>query len=357
MSENRVSTMEDVARVAGVSKMTVSYALSGKRKISEKTREAVLRAAQELRFAPNALAQRLSSGVNPRSISLYSTYLSLGVDTLKVKRLQSLLQGKGYEVSFHSYGLFSEDPQVQSAAIRSLRRQRPRTIICSSSDLPESVVEELRLFIQDGGLVVYYDHPLPLDCDHVLFDHEGSLYEAAQHLLEQGHRQIGLHILGMNTPDEPHFVVQSQRGFERALREWGVTPRQEWYSRGLSYDNHEEGGVHAAQQFLQWTNRPTAMCIVNDTAATAFVVEIYRAGLRVPQDVSVVATDDLPIARYSLVPLTTVAHPVETIAQHIVELLTSRLEDRYTGAARQIIVRGNLMPRESVQTISSFSCT
>jgi LacI family transcriptional regulator len=344
--------MEDVARVAGVSKMTVSYALSGKRRISEETREIVLRAAKELNFEPNAIAQQLSSGQNPRSISLYSTYLSVGVDTLIVKRLQSLLQGRGYEVSFNSYGLFSSDPAVQSAAVRSLRRQRPRTIICASSDLPASVVEELHQFIRDGGVVMYYDCPLDLCCDSVLFDHRGSLYDAARHLLERGHRRIGLHILGMATPVEPRFVQEARAGFEQALSEFGITPRKEWFFRGLSYDNHEEGGAQTARQLLQMTDRPTGMCIVNDTAAAAFVVEMHRAGVRVPEDISVVSTDDLPVAQYSLVPLTTVAHPVETVALLIVELLLSRLEEGYEGEARQIIVRGPLVSRNSVRELS-----
>lgn len=341
--------MKDVARSAGVSKMTVSYVLSGKRKVSARTREAVLRAIDELRFEPNAVAQRLSSGPDTRAISLYSTYLSLGVDTLKVKRLQSLLQDRGYEVSFHAYGLFSEDPEVQSSAVRALRRQRPRCIVCAASDLPGSVVDELRRYIQEGGLVIYYDNPLALDCDRVLFDHEGSLYVAARHLLERGHRKIGLHVLGMETPSEPHFVRAARQGFERALAEFGVTPREAWYFRGLSYDNHEEGGTHTARRLLGTTERPTALCFVNDSAAAAFVIEMYRAGVKVPAEMSVVSTDDLPVARYSLVPLTTVAHPVEAVARHLVDLLVSRLEGGYEGPPRQVIVRGTLVPRESVQ--------
>jgi LacI family transcriptional regulator len=348
MSEIRPSTMEDVARAAGVSKMTVSYVLSGKRKISARTREAVMRAARDLQFEPNMSAQQLSSGQNPRAISLYSTYLSIGVDSLKVKRLEALLQECHYAVSFQSYGLFSEDPAVQSAAMHALRRQRPRAIVCDASGLPDSVLDELRLYIQQGGNVVYYNCPIALDCDSVVFDHAHCLTLAARRLLQSGHRKIGLHVLGNDAAEEPYFVQQVRRGFADALAEFGLSPRPEWFFRGASYDNHEEGGARTAHELLLLRERPTAMCFVNDTAAAAFVVELYRMGLRVPEDISVVGTDDLPIARYSLVPLTTVTHPVNSIAANTVDLVISRLEKGYDGPPRQIVIQGELVERSSV---------
>jgi DNA-binding LacI/PurR family transcriptional regulator len=93
--------------------------------------------------------------------------------------------------------------------------------------------------------------------------------------------------------------------------------------------------------------RPSAMCIVNDHAASAFVNEVQRSGLTVPRDLSIVSHDDSPVARYSVVPLTTVSHPVEAIARNVVNLLCSRLEGLYDGVPRRVIIKGQLMVRDS----------
>ena len=80
--------------------------------------------------------------------------------------------------------------------------------------------------------------------------------------------------------------------------------------------------------------------MVNDYAATAFIGTVQRAGLRVPGDVSVVSHADMPIARHSATPLTTMTHPIEVIAQQVTELLASRADGRYSGPAREVVVRG-----------------
>jgi DNA-binding LacI/PurR family transcriptional regulator len=102
-----------------------------------------------------------------------------------------------------------------------------------------------------------------------------------------------------------------------------------------------------AQRFLDLKSRPSALCIVNEYAASAFVNEIQRRGWRVPDDISLVSHDDAPVARFCAVPLTTVSHPVEDIANQVVRLLRERLENDYGGPARQITIKGQLVVRDS----------
>lgn len=342
----KAATLSDVARAAGVTKMTVSYAFSGKRPIAAETRKMILQVAEELNFSHNAHAQRLAGGRSLRDISLYSVNLSVGVDMMKVKCIRQKLQEQGYTVSFHSDNS-SEHHQRETLSL--LRSQRPAAIVCDTSDLHEGAVNELRHYQQEGGILVCYDEEAELECDQIVYDHEHSLYSAARHLLEIGHRKLALHLLGPARSTEPDFICNSQRGFERAVAELNGTSPFHWRFRGLSYENHEEGGAHTANQLLerprdQW---PTAICLVNDSAAAAFIATLLRAGVRVPEDISVVGTDDLPIALYNLVPLTTVTHPVEPVAQHIVDLLLDRLEGRLAGPAQKVVVRGELVVRES----------
>lgn len=342
----RAATMADVARVAGVTKMTVSYALSGKRPIAAETRRVILEAAQELNFSMNAHAQRLAGGRSQRDISLYSVNLSVGVDMLKVSCIRQKLQDLGYTVSFHSD---NSSGTHQSATLALLRSQRPAAIVCETTELQEVALDELRKYQDEGGIVVCYDHSTVLDCDQVVYAHEDSLYMVTRHLMELGHRRLGLHVLGPARSQEPQFVRNSEHGFEKAVAEFGGEAPLEWRFRGLNYENHEEGGALTAKEWLSRPREtwPTAICLVNDSAAAAFVATMLRAGVRVPEDVSVVGTDDLPVALYNAVQLTTVTHPVTAVAEHIVELLVGRLQGQLTGPTQKIVVRGELVARES----------
>ncbi len=347
----RAATMQDVALAAGVSKMTVSYAFSGKRPISPETQRIVFQAAEELNFSLNAHAQRLSDGGGQRDICLYSVNMSLGVDMLKFNCIRQKLQARGYHVSFHcdTSSINETQADFQHPTLALLRRQRPAVIICETTELQPQALRELRTFQDEGGVVISCDSSMSLDCDQVVFDHEDSLYMATRHLLEMGHRKIGLHILGPAREIEPQFVINNTKGFERALAEIRAQTPTEWRTRGLNYENHEEGGAETAKLWLSRPREtwPTAICLVNDTAAAAFIATMLRAGVRVPHDLSVIGTDDLPVALYNTVPLTTVTHPVAEMADHIVKLVAGRLEERLTGPAQKVVVRGNLVARES----------
>jgi LacI family purine nucleotide synthesis repressor len=102
-----------------------------------------------------------------------------------------------------------------------------------------------------------------------------------------------------------------------------------------------------ARRFLQMKKRPTALSIVNDHVSLAFVVELGRAGVRVPEDVSVVSHDDRLIASYCSVPLTCVSQPVEAIAHAVCEMLLERLAAS-TAPPRAITFKGELVQRQSV---------
>jgi len=104
-------------------------------------------------------------------------------------------------------------------------------------------------------------------------------------------------------------------------------------------------------QFLQMAERPTGLCIVNAYVALAFMVEVMHAGVRIPQDVSIVGHDDQPIAAYCPVPLTSVSHPAREIAQAVVALLLDRLAGSQEPP-QTVVIRGELTMRGSVAASS-----
>jgi DNA-binding LacI/PurR family transcriptional regulator len=186
----------------------------------------------------------------------------------------------------------------------------------------------------------------------VIFDREDNGYKGAYHLLEQGHRKIGV---GIATTAEwlsgDVSATQSRRlaGWQRALQDFGAPVRKEWIFHASTY---EQGGAEMARRFLALSDRPTGMCIINDYSAMAFMVEVMRAGVRVPEDVSIVSHDNQPVAAFCGVPLTSVGHPVKVIVDTVIEQVISRLEGSYQGEPRTAVVRGELESRASTAPIT-----
>jgi len=346
-------TILDVADALGMHKSTVSLALSGKGNVSAATRARIRHVAREMGYEPNPLAQRLAQGVRNDTVCIVSGVLDVGLATEKILLIQEELTALSFEAPIHSCSrrryAESDTHEVQVRQIKQLCRQRPRAIVCYTPLLDPAVFQELEAYQKEGGIVICYDHPAPLACDQVVFDREDNAYQAAKHLLEQGHRAVGLRTTPeaerlSGTPSDPQTL--RWQGFCRALEEYGAPLREEWVFRLPTY---EMGGAELTERFLALKDRPTGLCIVNDYVAMAFLVQATRAGVRVPEDLSVIGHDDQPIAALCPVPLTSATHPVREIARAVVTLLTDRLEGRATDPGpRRVVVRGDLVRRESV---------
>ena len=344
----KATTIQDVAGALGMHKSTVSLALSGKGNISAQTRARVLAATKELRYEPNPLAQRLASGHRSPTVCIFSGVLDVGLSTEKILMIQKEMGARGFETPIYTCPEPADGADTsQAALLKNLCRQRPRAILCAAAMLDPRVFAELEAYQESGGIVVGYDVPMPMPCDQVVFDREDNAYQAARHLLEHGHRRIGIGIsntapwLSGKSDGPQEFRL---RGFERALKEWDVPLRPEWRFRTEAY---EQGGAEMARQFLRMPDRPTGLCIVNDYVALAFMVEVMRAGVRIPQDISIIGHDDQPIAAYCPVPLTSVSHPAREIAQAVVALLLDRLAGSQ-GPPQTKVIRGDLVSRESI---------
>ena len=342
------ATIHDVAAALGMHKSTVSLALSGKGNISANTRARVAVAARELGYEPNMLAQRLASGYENRAVCLFSGLLDVGLSAEKILMIQKRLSAQSLEAPLYICPeLTANADGLQAAQMKQLCRHRPRAIICAAPMLDQDVFQELEKYQRAGGIVVSYDVPAPISCDQVIFDREDNAYKAAWCLLQQGHRRIGIG-LSDTAPwlTERSDLRQSIRlqGFQRALREQGLDTRQDWVFRHSTY---ERGGAEMAHHFLSLSERPTGLCIFNDYMALAFMVEVMRAGLCIPRDVSIVGHDNQSIADFCPVPLTSVEHPVEKIAQAVVDLTLARLAGSQ-DPPQTVTIKGDLVSRESV---------
>lgn len=344
----RTPTIHDVAAALGMHKSTVSLALSGKGNVAVATRARVARMAQEMGYEPNPLAQRLANGVNNSLVCLCSGGLDVGLTTEKILLIQKELVREGFEVPIYTFFGGAEPSELaQAAQVRNLCRQQPRAIVCTSQLLGPLAFSELERYSAKGGLVVCYDVPVPLSCDQVVFDRDDNAYQAARCLIEAGHRKIGFGLSNRSHLPLPGVLTtQNERmsGWMRALDEAGIEAREEWIFRHSTY---ERGGAEMAQHFLELRDRPTGVAIVNDYMALAFMVEIGRAGVQVPGEVSLIGHDNQSVAGYCPVPLTSMSQPVEGIAAKVVELLLERLHGS-KKPPQTVTVRGELIQRQSV---------
>jgi DNA-binding LacI/PurR family transcriptional regulator len=344
----KIATIQQIAETLGIHKSTVSLALAGKGRIAPGTRARVMALAEEIGYVPDPLAQRLANRSMSNTVCLCSGSLDPGRGTEKIILIQSLLTDMGLDVPIYTPSKSKDrSAETQAVLFRQLRRQRPQAIICSVHAFCDEAFSELAAFQEEGGIVVAYDLPIPLNCDQVLFDRVDNAYQGAKYLLDRGHRRIGFgmtRLTGGRNATQNRTQILRQEGFRKAMAEYGVPMHDEWFFENTTF---ERGGAQMAQHFLDLKDRPTALCIVNDYVSLAFMVEMMRHGVKVPKDVSIVGHDDMPIAAYCPVPLTSVSQPTEEIVRCVVDMLLDRLGGN-TEPPRTVTVKGKLVERASV---------
>lgn len=345
LNNEKPLTLVDVAQKLGVSRSTVSAAFTGNGNITVARREAVRSAAIAMGYRPNPHAQRLANGDTNNTIALVTSYLDLDVRSQKLEMIQRILLKNGYNASIHALGsgLISRAANPVNV-MGNLRRLQPLAIVCNQWQLNQTARDELHRFSEEGGKLVYYDVPMNLECDQVIFDREHSSYIAIRHLLELGHREVGF-ILSLDD-------LTRIKGIKKAMQEFGVIFQSSWVNAPRQ-GKYEEMGGHLAEYFMEQNPRPTAMSIVNDNVAVGFVAGLQRHGLRVPQDVSVVSHNDTTAAKWgATVQLTSVSQPIEAIAKQTAKLLTDRLTGKYNGEPRTVTIRGELSIRDSTTELT-----
>ena len=309
----RRATSSEVARLAGVSRSTVSFVLNQTPGIAigQETRERVLAAAAELEYVPNALARGLVSGEAKTIGLVVSRAAHLRVDAFIPQMLYSLAKyshAYGYRVLLET----TDDASQPEAYLKLIRSRQIDGLIALNMRSDDRRV--LSLLERSFPLVLLGSTPKgQAEVDGVV-----SARKATRHLLQLGHRRVA-HVA---FAPEAYLATQDRlRGYRLALEEAGVP-----YDQALVRyaDFSAESGYLAMQPLI--AERPTALFAGNDTVALGAMAAILERGLRIPDDIAVVGYDDIPTAAYFAPPLTTIrTDPVEQ-AKLAVELLIRRIQ-------------------------------
>jgi LacI family transcriptional regulator len=324
----RAVTLRVIAREAGVSASTVSRIINGTVKVSEELKGAVEAAIARHDFRPDAAARGLALGrtltIGVLSQSIDSPFYAEGLRGVELRLLQA-----GYAALFMS-GNWNEADEER--CMREFIDRGVDGIIMFSGRLSDAAVKDFakRVPIVVTGRSV----KAPAVCSLPIDDRLGAVL-AMRHLIGRGHRRIAFIAGSENHPD----ALQRLAGYKAGLQEARIPFDPDLVVAG---DWHEEGGLRATMQLVESGREFTAIFCVNDQTAHGAYLGLFRKGLSVPEDISVVGFDDLPSSSYTLPPLTSVRQSVGLLGERSVEgllaLITGR-RPRVESPAVEIVVR------------------
>lgn len=337
-------TLADVAQQAGVSVSTAGRVLSERGYASDTTRRRVLQAAGQVGYVPNQIARSLRTR-RSRLIGLLIGDVENGFYSVIASTVESTVKDSGYHVVLCNS---DDEPKQEREYLRVLQQMRVDGMIITPTARNRTHLAQLAA---EGMAIVQIDRQVEgLEADAVLVDNEGGAAAAVFHLVDAGHERIGI----LTGPQDVPTGRQRLAGYRRALDEAGVGYRSE-YVRAASF--HREHAFEGAIELMNTDPAPTAVFAANNILAEAAMLAFKKLGLRVPQDVSLVAFDDAPWMSVVSPALTAVRQPVIDMARSAAELMLRRLEDGTGRAPRVSIFQLELISRQSVSTLARTGVT
>ncbi len=330
-------TIRDVAAYARVSASTVSHVLNATRFVEPETEERVRAAIEALGYRPNSVARSLRRR-KTSTIGLLIPDISNPFFGDIARAIEDAGFSEGYNVILCNSDL-SETKEMAYIEVL-LSKQVDGLVLISSGNRSDP----LRAILDAGVPVVVADRELGgLPVDQVLVDNEHGGYLAGQYLVHLGHRNIAC-IAG---PEGLTLSTERITGFRRALKEAGIELPDDAVIHG---DFRYAGGEAAMHELLRQNDNLTAVFAANDTMAIGAINVLSRAGLRVPDDVSVIGFDNI-LQSTAIVPsITTIAQPVAELGQSSVSLLLKRIRQPTVPPSR-VLLQTRLVERESCRAL------
>lgn len=331
----KTPTMKDVARLAGVSVQTVSCVVNGTGSISTRTRQRVLRAIDELNYRPDPIARSMRTR-QTRLIGLLVLDITNPVHSVIAEAVESAAHANGYKVILYNV---SNSPERERESLEAVAEGLVDGLVIVNSVDRERT---LRFLAEEEILSVLIDCQSDFSVPTVMVDNVRAGYVATEHLIRLGHRRIA-HISG-SAP----MIISQQRleGYRRALADHGLTYERVVYLMKASWDWDFASGYRAMRELLEGDPRPTGVFAASDQMAIGAYRAIVEAGLRIPQDISVVGFDDIEAAAYATPPLTTIRQPFTDMAASAVATLLrlmdgQRAEETLHILPFELVVRGS----------------
>ena len=328
-------TLEDIARLSGVSRSTVSRIINGDARVRDETRTRVEVVIASLNYHPNLAARGLAEG----RTSILGLVIPIGVAAifsdpyfpLVIQGVSAACNSLGYAVM-----LWLPEPDYESRMIgQILNNSLIAGIIVTSMRVDDPLIDLLaasgRAFLTIGR------HPTNDKVSYVDVDNRRGAYQGVAYMLRTGHRRIAV----INGPTSAIASWDRSQGYQDALRERGLPVPAELTAEG---DFTDAGGYLAMKGLL--THCPDAVFVASDAMAFGAMRAIQEAGLRIPGDLAVVGFDDIPPAATSKPPLTTVRQPIQRLGALAAETLIEMISHP-DGQPHRVVLPTELVIRAS----------
>lgn len=336
-----MATIKDVAKYAGVSTTTVSHVINKTRFVAEDTTKAVWAAVQALNYSPSAVARSLKVNTT-KSIGMIITTSEAPFFAEIVLAVEEQCYRLGYSLFLCNT---QNDPEKIQNHLDMLIKKRVDGILVMCSEYTE---KSLALFNGTNVPMVVMDWGVNDNKNDRILDNsfEGG-YLATKHLIENGHKEIG--VIAGNL--EKTTARSRFDGFVKAMNEANLPIRQEWVFEG---DFEPEDGFECMNNFFRQEKLPSAIFCFNDVMALGAISAITEKGYSVPNDFSIIGYDNIHNSRFYAPPLTTIHQSKSRLGCKALELLLTRINDEGKAHEPQTLeFHPELVVRSSVKNLNN----
>jgi DNA-binding LacI/PurR family transcriptional regulator len=324
-----------IAHAADVSIATVSRVMNNIPTVNPEIAQRVWKVIDELDYFPNTQARALVSG-RSRIFGLIVSEITNPFFPELIQGFEDIAVANGYEILVSSTNY---DPKRMSHCIRRMLERKVEGVAVMTFGIEEPLLDQLAR--RKVPLVFIDIGPKRPGISLLKVDYHHGIRQGVQHLAALGHKDISF----ISGPIKLHSAQSRQTAFSASMKECGIASEPEWIIEG---DHTMEGGVAAMDRLLASKKLPTAVMCSNDMTAIGVLHKLYRAGLRVPDDLSVIGFDDIHIAAVTIPPLTTVQMSRFDIARAAVTALRAHVEQTEGSAPkREYNIETELIVRES----------
>ncbi|MGC2399702.1 MAG: LacI family DNA-binding transcriptional regulator [Acidobacteriaceae bacterium] len=332
-----------VAQLADVSIATVSRTINRVSTVNPRMAKRVWEAIKQLDYFPNTQARALVSG-RSRLLGLIVSEITNPFFPELIQGFEDIAVEHGYEILI---GSTNYDPRRMSLCIRRMLERRAEGVAVMTFGVEKPLLEQLA---ERNVPLVFVDvGPERPGISLLRVDYRHGIQQAVEHLASLGHRDIGF----ISGPRRLHSAQSRLTAFTKSVEECGLKTNPAWLLEG---DHTMEGGTGAMEQLLKRSPMPTAVMCSNDMTAIGVLHKLYRAGLKVPDDLSVIGFDDIHIAQVTIPPLTTIQMSCFDLARGAVTALRAHREEglepqRIYKIPTRLIVRESTGPPKAAEVL------
>lgn len=328
-------TIDDIARLAGVSPTAVSFVINGKEGIGAATRDKVNAVIAATGFHPNTSSRRLSFKRSFNIALIYPASASPFSDLY----YNEIVKGLTEKVSEYDYNVVFANLKMAAGNIL-----LPKILLLHDADgaiLLQDTDQSILNEIDELGIpYVLIDIHTPDNVHtHVSVDSERSIYESVKYLVAHGHRKIAF----LGSDWLPSYYLQCLSGYQKALGEHNLSIHPTWLQKGA---NDRQGTEVCINGLLSSPEKPTAVCCMGDIHAIDAINIVKAKGLSVPKDISFISIDDIILSRYIDPPLTSISYDKPLMGQLAAGLLLEKIAGKTVESV--IIQSDSIIERKSV---------